>query len=154
MANIQELVKVHAAMRNMKRAEMEETTTDGAELGKQVLAELVPVAQEVMKVIADASLPMGDIIQNQNERPEEYVRISRAVQEILLRHNIRWVDRHFVFQLVLQPFDLIKTIVLTDLERTFERKMSSIFGVGSFSEVDLQQLDSVFKEADEANKKS
>lgn len=154
MASIQELVKVHAAMRNMKRTEAEEKITDGAELSKQVLAELIPVAQEVLAVIAEANLPMGDIIQNQNERPEEYVKVSRAVQEILIRHNIRWVDRHFVFQLVLQPFDLVKTIVLTDLERTFERKMSSIFGVDSFSEVDLQQLDSVFKEADEANKKS
>ena len=106
-------------------------------LNKQRLSEVVPVAREVIKLVADSGLAIGDIHAHDNEK---YNSIAKQIIEIMLNKNIKYVDRAFLFQLVLQPFDQIREIVTVSLERSFNRALDKSFGK-EFGELRLSDVD-------------
>lgn len=107
------------------------------DLNKKRLKEVVPVAKQLIKLIADAGLEIGEVHAHNNDK---YNAIAKEVLQSLLDNNIKYVDKDFVFQLILQPFDQIREIVSMSLKESFDTAMNKAFGV-EFREIRLSDVD-------------
>lgn len=119
---------------------------------EEAMAKCIPVAREVLKIIHEEQLDMGDI-SDQATRPEKYVTASTRIRQLMIDSNLPWIDRHFVFQLALQPVDKLKDIVLSDLARSYEDGMTSLLGVGSFTTMTMGDMQKAFMKRFEENVK-
>jgi len=129
---------------NKKQQQKQEKERD--RLHEETLARCIPIAKAINKIIVDRGLGMGDI---SNTRPAEYLEAAKEIQELLLKENIYWGEKEFIFQLARQPLDMLNNFVVTDLQKTFESKVSEFFGVDTYSEMKMQDIDNKFKEAKE-----
>ena len=109
---------------------------------EEVLARCIPVAQEILKVIVDKNLGMGDIT---GTRPPEYLEAALAVQRILLEHDVRWGEKEFVFMLARQPLEMLSKIVMDDFQKTFEAGTCKLYGVESFNDLTMGVIDGKLK---------
>lgn len=107
------------------------------------LARCVPVAQEILKLIGDATPYMGEIA-SVIERDNHFLELGKEVLEIMLAHDIKYSERQFVFQLVLQPIESIKTIANASVETNFEAAMTKLFGK-DIMEVSMSDLNNLLK---------
>ena len=110
---------------------------------EEVLTRCIPVAQEILKVITDKNLGMGDIT---GTRPPEYLEAALAVQRILLEHDVKWGEKEFVFMLARQPLEMLHKIAMDDFQKTFETGTSRLYGVESFNELTMKVIDEKLKE--------
>lgn len=119
---------------------------------KLAMAKCIPIAREIVRIAHEAELEMGDI-SAQNVRPESYVKASAKIRQMMIDTNLPWIDRHFVFQLALQPIDKIKDIVLSDLAKSYEDGMTALLGVESFSTMTMGEMQKAFMDRFEAMNK-
>lgn len=112
---------------------------------KEAMAKCIPIAREVLKIIHEEQLEMGDISEA-TMRPEGYINASTRIRQFMIDSNLPWIDRHFVFQLALQPVDKLKDIILSDLGKSYEDGMTSLLGVESFSTMTMGDMQKAFTE--------
>ena len=115
---------------------------EGKKLAKEREEEVSPVAQEVIEIIAGAGLSIGEVHARDNEK---YGATAKKVLELILNRNLKISDTNFLFQLVLQPFDQIKEIVLQSLKRSFEKAEANLFGK-EYEEIRIEDIDRIIKE--------
>lgn len=113
------------------------------DLTKKRNKELIPVAKELIKLVAETSLPLGDI---QESDHLQYKYFAKEILAVLLRNNVRYTDRHFIFQLILQPFDVLKGLVIKSLEESFSLAVDKKFGK-DIENFRLEDLDRILKES-------
>ena len=106
--------------------------------------ETIPVAKEVIRIIAEANLAMSGINPVQSKDNESYRATAEKVLELMLEKNLKVSDSNFIFQLVLQPFDQIKEIVLMSLKRSFEKAEAKLFG-NQYEDIRLKHIDEVIR---------
>ena len=99
--------------------------------------EIVPAAMEIFKFLADQNLPMGEFHAHDNEKFES---AAKTVLGIMLKHNIKYVEQYFVFQVLRQPLDQIAEIVIKSLGRSFDLAIEKALKK-DFREVRLDDLD-------------
>lgn len=106
-------------------------------LHQERLDEIVPVAREVIKLIAEANLEIGDTNAHDNDK---LYAVAHKILATLLKKNIKYSDRQFVFQLVLQPFDRVREVVSQSLDKSFDKALNRSFGK-DFLELRLEDID-------------
>ena len=102
---------------------------------------LRPLVQQILSLIADSKLPIGN---NTPEEEDVYFPFSEKVLALLLTPDMKYVDKDTLFQLVLQPIEKVKTIVLNSLNKSMNTAMDLKFGK-SFTEITMQDLDETIK---------
>lgn len=99
---------------------------------KKRLERCVPVAKEILKMVVEADLPMGEFSDKKGVMNDDirntYESFSAKVLAHMLQSNICYMDKNFIFQLILQPFDQTKEIVLNAVSKSFERTEEILFG--------------------------
>lgn len=110
---------------------------------QKALAKCIPIAREVLRIIHEDQLEIGDISAD-SVRPEKYVEASTKIRQLMIELDLTWIDRHFVFQLALQPVDKLKDIVLSDLAKSYEAGMTVLLGVESFTTMTMGDMQKAF----------
>jgi hypothetical protein len=91
----------------------------------------LPVAEEIMKMVVESKLPMGTLGDKKGEMKEDvretYESFSAKVLAYMLNSNMHYMDKDFVFQLIFQPFEQVKNIVVNAVNRSFERSEEILF---------------------------
>ena len=129
---------------------------DGKKLNDAMMQRGIPVAKEILKLIVEHDLSIGDqfiprdqegnaLPMSDSSRPPEYKDVAIKVQQLMLDHNLLWMERHMVFMLVKQPMDMLQNIVLTDLEKTYQDGLCRMFGIEVLGELSLQMIDEFLK---------
>ena len=103
---------------------------------------VIPIAQDVLKLVADAALPMGDNVHAHDN--VKFDAVSKKILELLLEKDIKYVDTNFLFQLVLQPLEIIKETVVLSLKRSFDLAETKAMGK-EYREITLQDMDNLIK---------
>jgi len=112
------------------------------DLTKERDEQLSPVAHKIIKVIAEAVLPLGGEL-HAHDNPK-FVGVTKEVLGIMLDNGVKYVDSTFLFQLILQPFDNTREIVMKSLGESLTRAETKLFGKG-YREVTLRDLDKIIK---------
>lgn len=85
----------------------------------------LPVAQKILEMLAEEKLPMGELADKQGEIKEDvknrYDDFASKILVLMLESNIKYSERNFLFQLIMQPFEQSKEKVIRSVERSFER---------------------------------
>ena len=102
---------------------------------------VAPLAQKVIKIIADANLPVGDVHAHDNPK---FSAVAREVVSELMDSDARHIDITALFQFVIQPFDMIGAIVKESLAKSFNDAESKLFGK-DYSTVTLKDLDDILR---------
>lgn len=111
------------------------------ELQKERIRKLTPVAKKIIELIAEAELPIGDVQSLSNEL---YSEVSKKILEVMLESNVKYVDRDFLFQLVLQPFDGVRELVGTSLRSSFDEIIDRALHK-EFRELTMKDMDVLLK---------
>jgi len=92
----------------------------------------LPIAKEIMKMMLEAELPMGTFNDKKGEILPEiqdiYESFSAKVLAYMLNSGMNYMDKDFVFQLILQPFDKTREITLNAVNKSFEKAEEILFG--------------------------
>ncbi len=102
----------------------------------------MPVAQEVLEMIADASLPTGILTDAQVD--EAYKGITLKVMALFLERDLNYTDRNFIFQLVAQVTDNVASKVTTNLEASFNLASDKVWGK-DINDLKLIDIDGVLQ---------
>jgi hypothetical protein len=81
-----------------------------------------PVAQKILEMIAAEQLPIGDIMDKGGLKEDvigKYEDLAAKVLVLMLESNLRYSERNFLFQLVLQPYEQAKEKILNSVNRSF-----------------------------------
>lgn len=108
---------------------------------KQRLEECVPVAREVMKIIAESGLTIGD---THARDTDQYNAVGNQILKLMLEHNIKFADHEFVFQLALQPLDTLREIVVKSLKVKMDYAIDKALGK-DYLDIRLSDLDMVLR---------
>jgi hypothetical protein len=89
------------------------------------LVRCIPVAEKIIKMIAEEKLPIGELADKEGKIKEyvkeRYENFAVKVLTLMLESDIRYSERTFLFQLVLQAFDKSREMVIMSIDRSFER---------------------------------
>ena len=113
------------------------------QLHKERLEKCVPLAKKLIKEIANADLAIGDAHAHDNDA---YEAVAKEILKIFLYEDFKYRDKEFIFQLVLQPFDQIREIVVKSLAQSFDRAINVALKK-DFMEVTVMDLDNLLKES-------
>ena len=113
------------------------------DLTKERDLELIPVARGILRIISEADLALGNLHAHDNSK---YDAAAKQILELLLKYNVKYVDKDYVFQLVLQPFEIVREVVSKSLSVSFDRSLERSFGK-EFRQVTLGDLDKVLKKS-------
>jgi len=106
------------------------------------LTDLTPVAREILKHIVDKELPIKLSFDKKDE--EAYDEVSKEVLAILLKHNVKFVDKDFLFQLTSMPLDRIKETIMMSLKFSLDKVIDKALGKG-FRELNMEDMDKLLK---------
>lgn len=126
-------------MAKISKKVMKKEQDENERLHQEMLDKCIPIAQEVFKIAFESGAKMGDM-DFVKSRPPEYTEASLKIMDMMVKNDIRWIDRSFIFMLANQPIKHMETIVMQDLQRTFEHQISRLFGVSTFDELTMQQI--------------
>lgn len=110
-------------------------------LHEERLARCVPVAQEIVKILGESRLPLGDIT---DEDQKEYDAASDRILQLMIERGTLFTERNFIFQLILQSWEQVKIPVIKSLEHHFDRVMEHALGK-KIDEVTVQFMDETLK---------
>lgn len=99
---------------------------------KARLERCIPVAQEIMRMIASDSPPIGDIADKRGEIlkdvSDKYDELAAKILTLMLKNNLNYFDKEFIFQLVMQMVEKTKDKVIKSMERSFDRASEKKWG--------------------------
>jgi len=107
-------------------------------LHEERLERCIPVAKEVINIIANSTLKMGDLHAHDNDA---YNAVSKDIIALFLKENVHFQDKDFIFQLAMQPFQVVRDISVNSLGRSLDMVINKVFGK-EWQEVTMQELDS------------
>ena len=111
------------------------------DLSKQRDKQLIPIVQEIIKIILEANLPVGELHANDNAK---FDHVAKQILTLMLEHKVKYVDKDYLFSLVLQPLNVVKETVDTSLKMSFDNVINKSLGK-DFREVTLEDMDRVLR---------
>lgn len=109
---------------------------------KESLKKLIPIAKYVLGLLTEYNPPMGDIT---GTHPEEYTAMALKIQQKFLDENVKWIDRHFIFQLVQQAVDFTKETTLNHLDKSMNFAYQKLWGGKDLVDITMKDVDEVLK---------
>lgn len=119
-------------------------TLPEVDLTKERVEKLTPIAYEILALITEAKLPIGDI---KNESDESYNMVASKILAIMLREEVKYVDVDFLFQLVFQPPSIAKETVVLSLKHSFDQVINKSLHK-EFRDVTLKDMDTILRTSD------
>lgn len=120
---------------------------EAKKLTNEVIEDLTPVVRAIIRIIYEADLPVGEVHAHDHAK-FEYVKTE--IVKVMLRENVKFSDKEFLFQLVLQPFDTMRDMVVRSLQKALDLSFAKIMGK-EFRDWTVGDLDKVLKEKQEGN---
>ena len=112
------------------------------DLTKERMKKMVPLARQVLEMIVEAELPMGDLHAHDNEK---FNSLAKNILQLMLENEVKYIDKDFLFQLCLQPIDMAKEVVLKSLKNSFDQLIEKALKK-DFLDVTLLDMDRILKE--------
>ena len=109
---------------------------------KESLKKIMPVAEFVLALMHEYKPPMGDIT---GTHPEEYNAMALKIQQKFLDENLKWIDRHFVFQLVKQVVEFTQETTMAHLDKSFNFAARKLWGDKDMVDITMKDVDEVLK---------
>lgn len=109
---------------------------------EKVMKVLVPLARDIIKILASRDLVLGNA--DQKEIEDFYYNVSEEVLKLIAERDIPFASRHLLFQLVSQAVENTRDITLNALEESYKRCTNKLFGK-EFMDLKLSDLDKVLK---------
>ena len=110
------------------------------DLNRERIAECVPIAKEILRVIVESNLKMGEV----DKGTDEYNEAAKKILQFMLDKNIKYVNNEFVFQLALQPLDMVRDLVTVSLKHSFDAALDKALG-NSYQDVTMEDLNRLLK---------
>jgi hypothetical protein len=92
---------------------------------KERLSRCIPIAQKILEMIAEEKLPMGDLADKQGKIKDDvknrYDDFTGKVLVYMLQSGLKYSEKKFVFQLLLQQIEQTQEKVLRAIGLSFER---------------------------------
>lgn len=105
----------------------------------------VPIAREVLKIIANKeNLALGATMTDQ-ERVDCYEPIFYEITELFLGKEIPMKDIGYVFQMVHQALELTQNIIVESNNRNSQRANAILFDVDDAEDITLNQIHDVLQ---------
>ena len=70
--------------------------------------------------------------------------MAKQILTLMLEHKVKYVDKDYLFSLVLQPLNVVKETVDTSLKMSFDNVINKSLGK-DFREVTLEDMDRVLR---------
>lgn len=116
---------------------------------EEAKAQCIPLALDILKIILEEQVPFENL--NDGKRPEEAQKANKRIQELFLEKDIEFQRRHLPFQLAMVPLEYLKSIVLADLEMSYERYLTKLIGVETYADMKFSDLDKAIKKLNESD---
>lgn len=100
-----------------------------------------PIVRGIIKLVDDQVLPIGN---NTEAEDNEYFKVAERVLALMRDQGMKYMEKDTVFQVLLQPFDKIRTIVLAALNKSANHAVDLRMGK-QFGDVTLVDLDAILK---------
>lgn len=113
-------------------------------MAQERIRKMAPLAKEVLKMIADSGVKVDAENAHDND---VYTAVAREVIQYLLDNNIKYMDKEFLFQLMLRPIEDIKEIVIRSLRHSFDYAIDKFFGK-DLMDVTIGDLDEKIKKVE------
>lgn len=98
----------------------------------------------ILRLIAEERPFVGKI--DEQKIDEHYMPLAGKILEEMVKENINYADRTFIFQLVKQAIELTELKVNRSLEITFDKAMKTIFKK-EFMDLSLNDIDKMLKDS-------
>lgn len=123
--------------------EVKEVTasTETPDLTQQRLDRCLPVAQEILSILAASQPKMGEYEESWDAC---YNDIAEKVLKLMLEKDIHFSDKEFVFQLLMQPFEATRDFVIKALAISMDKAFEKKFGK-DYSDVTFSDMDTILK---------
>lgn len=105
-------------------------------------AKLVPIAKEIVSIIARHSPPVGNI--THDEIVAGYFPITTRVLDLMREKNILLKDVSYTMQLVMQAFDTTNKLVIDSVNKSLEKAENRVWGMAK-EDVPFQLVDSILR---------
>lgn len=102
---------------------------------------LKPVARAIIQLVYEKAPAIGN---NTNEEDDFYFKLAEEVLGFMRDNKVKYMEKESLFQLLLQPFDKIRTIVMSSLNKSANKAVDLRMGK-QFGEVTLADLDEILK---------
>ena len=112
------------------------------DLTKERMKKMVPLARQVLEMIVEAELPMGDLHAHDNEK---FNMLAKNILQLMLENEVKYIDKDFLFRLCLKPIDMAKEVVLKSLKNSFDQLIEKALKK-DFLDVTLLDMDRILKE--------
>lgn len=125
-----------------KKAEQEKEEAD--KYFKEFQTECAPIADEILKMIANADLNVKSI--GAEGKTDEFYTLCENIMKLLLEKNVKKLWWHSIFQLVVTPAESVKNTVIESLTTSYNDGIARIFGAESMDYLRMQDIDAKFIE--------
>lgn len=106
---------------------------------------VLPLVQKIYELLGTKKLQLGEIPTESDKN--EYFQISQEVVDLMLEAKLTYYDRIFLFQILLQPIEQLKDIVLNAIETSFAKANEKMWKKDVL-ELSLEDIDAVLKKQD------
>lgn len=124
----------------MKKNPLKELEKAQAKVEDERLGRCIPIANEVLQLIAASDATMGDLTDEQRKEP--YSDLARKILELMADKNIKFSEKDLVFQLIAQKIDLARERTVESLKRSFDKALELLLG-GNYLDVHLSDIDDI-----------
>jgi hypothetical protein len=107
------------------------------------IAFLVPIAQEILKIIGENNAYIGEL--SSTDREPLYKEINAKILDLLVEKDICFTDRNLIFDLVMEAYETVRSVIDNSLRLSYETACGKAFGVTSMEDIKLSTIDSVLK---------
>lgn len=116
------------------------------DLSKEREQACVPVAKEIISILAsEPDLMLGE--QNPQELQDFYKKLFvEKIEPILRRENIKVIWMSYLFQIMMQPIDNTKMMVVDGVNGAFDLAVAKKFGVSDVDDVRINDIIETQKE--------
>lgn len=92
----------------------------------EVQKDLVPVAQDILRLIGNNDNVLGDL--TIEDREKYYVQITDKIIDICKEKELTSFDVTLIFQLLLQAYDSVRTATFNSITRAEETVVKKFYG--------------------------
>lgn len=111
--------------------------------------EVIPVAKEVLlALVARKDLVIGSSESITTEQAAVYYRdlAKNVIIPLLIKKDLKVEDINYVFQVMVQPINFIKEMVLTSFEMNRKISDANLYGIKEIQDLRISVLDKKLKE--------
>jgi len=127
---------------------IEDVRTDAErdELYQARIARCAPVSKKVIAIVAKNldSIVLGESV----DCDRSILETAREILELFVAENVRWADRAYVLQLVLQPFAHLNEKISASLDMSWDKALGILFKK-DYLDLTFVELDEVLKQKPE-----